>query len=890
MIKHGCLARTVFIQTLVWLVASASAVQGQVSPGQVDYGNPYGSPRLPQQQQQRSWQNYPSPYGANPDWSRPPLPTSTRSAAQMLVPSFPAEVPGAILPAPVPVIRETPGESASSVPGFGQPERTVPLSGAARTPTSTTGPKMPLGLLMDQDLPLFGHDFFRLRSLPPLEALNITIDPDYRLGPGDAMLVHVWGKLTDRMIPVEIDRQGRLALPNLGELLVLGLRYGDLETLLKTRFTEALKDVQVSATLTRLRTFQVYVSGEVAIPGPHAVNALATVFTALMASGGPTDRGSLRRVGLARGGKTVSEIDFYDMLLSGKQTADPRLEPGDLVFVPIVGSLAAASGMVKRPAVYELVPGDTLASLIGYAGGLSPSAYPGLIHVQRNQGAARRQLVDLRGNPEDWKARAREFKVADGDAVEVPTLSARVENAVVLAGNVERPGKYQWRKGMRVSGLIKLGQKLLPGTYTERAEILRTRVRPESLFYNDPMRAETARELLSVDLAAALAGNKAADIELCQLDELTVLNVRQVSPTPLVRVVGEVFHPGSYELAAGMRLRDLVFRAGSLTAKAHLARGEITRQVAGGGQRTLQVDLGKAMAGDDQANEALENFDVVSIQTDPNLLREVAVTVRGEVRHPGTYLFKPGEKVSDLLERAGGFTVQAYPLGAIFTRVSVREHQEALKGRFILEQRKLLAGEKANVARLPPEAKPISDPQATFEEAERLLARLATAPASGRISLHVDGGLRPLRGSADDVALENGDDLSVPQAPSEIVVAGEVFTDGSFLYEEGRRIVHYVEKAGGFTRRAMRGDLFVLRADGTSVSASQSRAASGGGWDGHHLGMSSARVNVLEMPAQRGDSIFVPPDFRIKRDTSGEVIDRVFKLAVSIGTLSSVFR
>lgn len=800
--------------------------------------------------------------------------------------------------ASAPILMPSPTSPASvwsTVPGT-LPQPTPRVVGSlGRRPEDADKPdtlgqlpfQMPLGHALAQPLPTFGYEFFAAGAQPPFETGMMSVSADYRIGPGDVLTIHAWNKIADESVVVEVNREGRVAVPRVGELLLMGQEYGALPEYLKREISRFLTDVNVAVALVKLRTFQVFVAGEVKLPGPVSVSAVNTAINALMAAGGPTQRGSLRAMILRRAGQVVAKLDYYELLLRGQNANEPRLQAGDVLFVPVVGATAAVNGMVKRPAIYELAEGDTLASLIGYAGGLTPAAYPQRVVVYRTKDNARREIRDIKAQG-SWQKQAAKVAIRDGDVVSVPQITTVIENSLTLRGNVERPGEYEWREGMRLKDLIGLGRRLLPGTLMSRVEVIRVRKTPAKMDFNNTVQTETIREMVALDLGKAMAGDPANNILLEPRDDVNIHNVRDGGPVPQVVVVGEVVSAGTYELVSGMRVRDLVFMAGGVRLQAHLTRVEIARRLSGGGHKVLPVDLAKALAGDAEHNVLLENFDTLTVHSDPRLTESIRVTISGEVKFPGIYQMYKGDRASTLLERAGGLTDYSFLDGAIFSRVSVMRRQEEQKDEFVEEQRKIIVAERASASRLPDGAKPLVEPQSFLSEAEKLVDRLEKTPAEGRLRLHLATAIQT-KGSSEDVLLEDGDHLKIPRTPAEISVTGEVFTPGAFLFKPERDISSYIQMAGGTTARAWRRQVFLVRADGSALSASQSDD-SWQTWDGLHLGRSVGSTGFMRMKVKAGDAIFVPTDYRVRRDKSAEIIDRLYKVAVSVGALAGVLK
>ncbi|MCU0722525.1 MAG: SLBB domain-containing protein, partial [Planctomycetes bacterium] len=599
----------------------------------------------------------------------------------------------------LPVPPRLPGGAAkpaeTGAPGAAKPPEGPPAK--AGEPAASPPAPGPTDLQdVPSDLPPLGAEMFdpARGALPP--APTMPVPADYVIGPGDVFLVHFWNAMVDTTFAVEVGAEGRVSVPRAGDFTIAGLTMEAASRALEEAVRRLYQDASVSVTLHSLRSIRVFVVGEVASPGLHAVSALSTVLHALFAAGGPTARGSFRRIQVLRGDKAVSEIDLYEFLLSGRRPGDVRLFAGDTVFVPLAGPRVVVAGFVRRPAAYELKAERTLADALALAGGVAPGGFARRVRVERSE-AGVRALLDLEGDPAAQEVR-------DGDVVKVFPVYPEAPEAVELLGAVERPGRYQRTPGLRVSGLLARGGRILPGAHLDYAEIRRKSLPEEAGVEAGGRTYYPAWRLVRVDLRRVLEGDGEADLELAPLDQLRVLRVEEVRPPLTVEIQGAVEKPGVFEYARDMRLLDLLHREGqALSPRAHLGRAEILRLTGAGddyafaqgrettrAQRTtVPVDLGRALAGDPAANVPLAPFDVVKVYFAQEVRPSPTVSVLGAVGAPGSFELTSGMRVSDLVFRAGNITPETYLGEAEILR---RAHDPGPEGTYRLIALKLDLG------------------------------------------------------------------------------------------------------------------------------------------------------------------------------------------------------
>jgi protein involved in polysaccharide export with SLBB domain len=690
----------------------------------------------------------------------------------------------------------------------------------------------------------FGYEIFGSRATGFQPVTSGPVPPDYVLGPGDSVRVQLFGNVNG-IYEFEVSRDGVLNLPELGPITVAGLPFSEFRQDLNRRVEQMLIGTQVSVTMGQLRTIQVFVLGDANWPGSYVVSSLSTISGALYSSGGISEIGSLRRIQLKRDGRVVTTLDLYDLLLRGDTSGDLRLHPGDVIFIPPVGETVGVAGAVRRPAIYEL-RGETRANeLVALAGGLRPVAYPAAARIERIDTKNRRVTVSV----DIESAEGARTAMADGDTLYIPEVLPKLQDSVVLAGHVQRPGAMQLRQGMRLADLIPSANYLLPGADTGyiliRREDTQNQVSVVSANLDDAWSNRGSSENIALRArdtvyVFSLAFGRQRIIEPL-LEELN-LQARVGEPFSEVSISGSVKAPGTYPLEDGMRVSDLILAGGRLSEEAYTLRAELARyDIVDGEYRTsdvIDIDLDAILRGNREADLFLQEHDNLRISTVPEWDSLWSVTLEGEVTFPGTYRIRRGETLRQVLQRAGGLTAGAFPEGAIFLRESLQEREQ--------EQIDALARRlEADIATLSLEARDTSGVQA-LETGESLLRQLREIEAVGRLVIDLEqlSARAPSTDLVNDVELRDGDQLLVPKKSQEITVLGETQQNTSHLFQPGLSRDDYIEMSGGLTRRADKKRIYVVRASGAVVTDNRSR------WFGRGAG------NEL----RPGDTIVVPLD------------------------------
>jgi protein involved in polysaccharide export with SLBB domain len=764
-----------------------------------------------------------------------------------------------------------PGVPAIALAGLNIDQATTRLRAARELrPFNLTITHLPLEPVGTDALEAYGYSLFRgeRSSFAQTSEMNIPVPVNYVVGPGDVLNVQLFGS-ANRLETLEVGRDGSINFPQIGPLNVAGLSLADVRTLISDRVQDAMTGVNASTTLGELRLISVFVLGDVSNPGSYTISSLATMTNALVVSGGIADIGSLRRVALNRDGQTVSTLDLYDLLLGGDSSSDLRLQQGDVVFVPPVGETVAIEGEVRRPAVYELNGEASVAEMIELAGGLTANANRSSVKLERIVPGRGVSVADLSleaqiggGTP-----------LQDGDILRVEANIDQLNGAVRLVGNVQRPGLYQWTPGMTVRALLPTSDLVKP-----MSDLNYVLIRRESTPNVD-------LDAFSVDLAAVWQERPGVvDLTLEPRDTIYVFHLEtgrqqyvgpiideleaQADPNealPVVRIGGQVRAEGYFPLEPGMRISDLLRAGGGLTDSAYAIEAELARYsiVAGEYRETALVDINLAsiVAGDDSANVPLSPYDFLNIKEISGWGDREAVTLRGEFVFPGTYPIRPGETLSSVIERSGGLSDFAFPEGSVFTRVELKQRERA-------QLEALAQRVEADLTSLSLSDQGASDALSTGQS---LLTQLRTAEATGRLVIRLDA---LIAGNVEnDILLQDGDELLVPEFRQEVTVIGEVQYPTSHTFETGLSRGAYIERSGGLTLRADEKRIYIVRANGEVV------VDRGGRWFRRDTGVE----------VQPGDTVVAPLEVDRIRPLSlwGSVTSILYNLAVSIAAVNS---
>ncbi|GMQ88086.1 MAG: SLBB domain-containing protein [Gammaproteobacteria bacterium] len=719
-------------------------------------------------------------------------------------------------------------------------------------------------------LPRFGYDLFADVPTTFAPADGIPVDVDYAMGPGDTVLVQLFGK-EHAEYSLVVTREGSLQFPKIGPISVAGLTFREMKEVLKAHIEEQMIGEKVVITLGKLRSIRVFILGDVKRPGSYTVSALSTMTNALFVGGGVKPIGSLRKIQLKRRGEVVARLDLYDLLLHGDTRHDVRLQPGDVIFVPPVGATLGLAGEVRRPAIYELRDERSVGQVLTLAGGLLPTAYPQASQIERINEHGERTLIDL----DAGKKAGLQAAVQDGDVLRIFSVLEKMENIVLLSGHAQRPGGYQWHPGMRITDLIaSIENDLLPRPDLDYALIKRElapdhrielfSVRPGEALQN-PASAENV-ELEARDELILFGSNSERSEIVEPLVDMLSRQATYRQPARVVRAAGLVRHPGEYPLEKGMRVSDLIRAGGGLAEAAYALGAELTRYVVIDGNYRevghIKVGLAGILEGTEGADLILQPYDDLRIKRLPEWEAAATVEIKGEVRFPGIYPIARGEQLSKLLERAGGLTDIAFAHGTVFLREELRKREKLRLEELSRRLETDLAGLSLQLAQED------SGKVQSLDFVRALGSQLRAIEPTGRLVINLSELLNETkdgRRSELDVTLQDGDRLYIPPLTQEVTVTGEVFYPTSHLYRKGTDRKRYVEMSGGVTRKADSKYIYVVRADG-SVDTS-------GGWfsvSGEH-------------DIQPGDTIVVPLNVDLVRPIArlASISKIIFQLAVA---------
>ncbi len=793
----------------------------------------------------------------------------------------------------------------------------------------TTGPYQDISV----ELEPFGYKFFSesyAASLTP--RMDIPVSPDYIIGPGDEVKVFFWGRI-DEEHSLIVSKEGSITIPKIGPLDVAGMSFREMKKYLKKQ-TQQIIGADINISMGELKSIHVFVLGEVQRPGSYSIDAFSTIVSAILVAGGPTDIGSLRGIQLKRNNEVLVTMDFYDFLLKGDKTQDRNLKSGDVVFIPTVGPLVGVAGNVKRPAIYEMKNEYDLMSLFNMAGGVTPGAYTQQIQIKRIQKNENQIIVDI--DDKDLKE-AGEFVLQDGDLVKVFSIVDKDVNVVFLEGNVKRPGKYEYKPGMRIRDLIKGTTDLLQETYFEYAFIKRQKLplletelipfspgkllleeddasnielEPQDSIYifskwvfkgrpNIKVEGEVRRrgkyklldnyrvkdaildagglgqdasiqkgeifrfdeqgdvEQIYFNVGRAMKGNIKENILLQNRDKIVIHSIWENKYKYTVSISGEIKNPGKYPLAKGMRISDLVFAAGNLLEAAYMEEAELSCYTSSNGKKLniQKINLGLALENDPEHDLELGSYDRVIVRRMPNWQEEMMVRLSGEVRFPGVYPIEKGAKLSSLIERAGGYTDNAYLRGALFVRVRVKEMQQKGLDEMVLRlEREILYDSSKQVSKARTDDE-VESRNSELYQKQKFIASLKKLDATGRLSMKL-ADLDALRGSEYDIELEAGDTLDIPMKNSVVDIVGAVMSRGSFVFTDRFGYKDYIGMAGGFTRYADEENVYVMKVDGSARKLSRNSFS----WKTSGTILETDTFGGIIKEIEPGDTIVVPEE------------------------------
>ncbi|WP_406682023.1 SLBB domain-containing protein [Shewanella subflava] len=809
------------------------------------------------------------------------------------------------------------------------------------------------------ELKRFGYDMFAGEPSTFAPVTDVPVPSDYKVGPGDTIKVQLFGK-DNKEYTLSINRDGTIQFPELGPISVNGLSFSELREQLQQRIKQQMIGIESNISMGELRTIRIFVAGDAYKSGSYTVSSLSTITQALFVAGGVNEIGSLRNIQVKRSGKLVGTFDMYDLLLRGDASGDIGLRSGDVVFIPSVGGLVSVTGEVRRPAIYELKTGETIADIVKMAAGVTQAAYSKSTSIERYNANGLKTIL----NVDLTTSKGAQVKAKAGDFVRVKNASLQYEDAVTVVGAVVRPGKYQWHAGQKVSHLLpsiwgdlsanvdleyalvvreinnygeikvfqfSLGKALNEPQSTENLslqprdkvivfnfndktlnryelnKLVQTRIKKisslkgEALVSDDTFESGFNSLNTSLDnrYKSSIAGvaitgsieekddvvrnevekmltNLFDDRDLIKLSssmrrtELLYPILNQLSQQRkvnqglnIVAIGGKVRHPGIYPLTQNAHVADLIVAAGGLVEGAYVERAELTRANDTDALADIahtNVNINGVLLGMPEDNVMLQPRDMLTVLTTPEWQERKVIEIRGEVKFPGTYNIRRGERLSDVLARAGGFTDYAFPSAAVFVRESIKNQEQ-------IEIKKLADQLRRDIA-----TRGVSKDGTVvnYADAQLMLTDLESIKAVGR--LVVDLNAISLGIPEADIQLENSDILYVPTVKQTVAVMGEVQHQATHRFKEGLTLDNYLDMSGGPRERADDDRTYIIKADGSVMLPVASLWFSG---------------NATLSP---GDTIIVPLDTEYKDNLTlwTQVTGIIYNTAVAISAISGL--
>jgi polysaccharide export outer membrane protein len=726
----------------------------------------------------------------------------------------------------------------------------------------------------------FGYNYFSQGPSSFVPERTVPVGPNYIIGPDDRFTINLWGKAEESYY-VTVSRDGRITLPRLGSLEVGGLTLSELKSFLLNKFKEYYPDFEMSITMGTLRTVDVFIIGELGSPGTYSLTSLSTVISALFASGGPSKNGTLRDIRVIDQGELITTIDLYEFFIKGTKANDIRLKQGYTIFIPVIGPVVGIAGHVKRPAIYETKDERTIGDIIELAGGVLPSGHLQNVVVERIIGHQRRVIKSFNLDPRYEKSDLNlKTPIKDGDVIKIYPIYERMEQLVYLEGHVKYPGEYELRPGMRLADIVSSFDCLLPEPYLQQAEIIR--LIPPDLH----------PEIIEFNLGSLLSGDEEQNLLLQDQDRIKLYGLWEKRDIPEVTISGALRNPGTYRLYKDMTIKDLIFQAGNLTNTAHMDNAELTRIVQGStGTDTIKLTFSpqRAMEGDTEDNMVLQKDDYVQIREIPKYAQalERRISLEGEFVFPGTYSFSEGERLSSVIERAGGLTEEAYSPAAIFLRESVKNIQRERQREYISKLEEDILTLSTYSAETAFDTSQAALLQQTLSAKRELIEKLKASEPTGRMVIRISD-IMLMPSSDYDIVVKPGDRLIVGKRPQCVNVMGEVYNPNALLVQKGKDVVYYLNLVGGPTDTADEKQLYIVKADGTVISKRQEKFGLFN-WDILKHRWTWGSFNSIE--PDPGDTIIVPKKIekigwlKYTKDVTGIL----YEIAVAAGVLHEIF-
>jgi len=648
---------------------------------------------------------------------------------------------------------------------------------------------------------IFGASLFQ-NANPQFEPnLNLATPKNYVIGTGDELMIEIYG-YSEANYKLTVSPEGNINIPNIGVVSVAGSTIESASSRIKNSLSSIYSGISngttsVNITLSNIRSIKVVLTGEIVKPGTYTLPSVASAFNALYASGGPTENGTMRDIRIIRNGRLVSTLDVYDFLVDGSLTNNITLQDQDVIFVPTYFKRVELVGQVKRPALFELKAGETFDDLLKYAGGFTEYAYQDRIQVLKNTGRERR-IEDL------LSSQFNQYEPESGDKFTITRILERFENRVTISGAVFRPGNYELSPGLTLSMLIKKADGVKEDAFLNLGYIARRKpdLQPEQLTFN---------------VANILAGTD-PDIQLKKEDRIFISSIFDIKDAYSLKIDGEIRNPGTYDYAEGRTIKDLILEAGGFKESATPVRIEVSRRMTdtditskeGDMAEIFQLDLSKNFTGKD-ANFILQPFDMIFIRTAPGYETQKTVRIEGEVLYPGNYaISKKDERLTDIIQRAGGFTPFAYIKGASLKRTGTISLQAAATR----DDRVALQMEKEDDQQTLETITALQDPNVALSRRE-----LQQKINNDYVGVDFEKILNKPE-DKQNLLLRDGDVIFIPKELQTVKVGGEVLSPVTAVYVDNRGLKYYISQAGGFSEQALKKRSYVVYANGSVKSTS----------------------------------------------------------------------
>ena len=650
---------------------------------------------------------------------------------------------------------------------------------------------------------VFGRDIFNNKSLTFEPNMNIATPQNYRLGPGDAVIIDIYGA-SQKTIQDTVSPDGTVTIEGYGPVSISGLTVSQANARLRGTVGSRYSSSKIRLTVGQTKTIMVNVMGEVKAPGTYTLSAFATVFHALYMAGGINDLGTLRNIKVYRNNRLVTVVDIYDYILNGKLTGNVRLADNDVIVVGPYDCLVNITGKVKRPMFYEMKKNESINSLLKYAGSFTGDAYKKSVRVNRKTG---REYSVYNVEEFDFAS----FRIADGDSVTVEPILNRYANTVEVRGAVFRPGMYNLGEQVNsVRSLIEHAEGLTEDAFKARAVMHR-------------MKTDRSLEVVSVDVEGIMSG-KVADIPLKENDVLFIPTRQDKMNERTITIRGEVLFPGTYKYADNETIEDFVLQAGGLTDKASVVNVNVSRRVSDAKAlrpdsliaQTYTLSLKDGFVIDGTPGFILMPFDEVFIRKSPGYTEQQNVTIEGEVLFAGAYtLTKRNARLSDLFKKAGGSTKEAYLKGARL----IRKANDTEKARMEAVLKMQREQQQKNLLQLAASSNSGSNLQQVAESAKNADLEKFNVPDEYPVGIDLSEAIKH-PGSDEDLVLREGDRLIVPQYNGTVKINGAVMYANTVSYEKGKRASYYIDQAGGFASDAVKNKAYIIYMNGKVAKVS----------------------------------------------------------------------